>query len=92
LALRYNIDAPKEELSASFSKAYGSTLSKHHSFLVRPVFSMAMSACPTRESFYQSLADGDVSKVTGQMNEWVKGLESRLATVVEFYKKEGLDK
>lgn len=29
LALRLNIDSPNEELSASFTKAYGQTLSKY---------------------------------------------------------------
>ena len=39
-ALRRNVDDPKEELSVSFNKAYDATLSKHHSFLVRPVFAV----------------------------------------------------
>jgi hypothetical protein len=53
-----------------------------------------MSACPSRQNFYESLAKDpkDVPKVQEQMNEWVKGLESRLSTIVAFYKKEGLDK
>jgi hypothetical protein len=54
LALRTNIDS-SEELSVSFTKAYGQTLSKHHSFIIRPIFSMAMSACPTRQKFYEGL-------------------------------------
>lgn len=90
LALRTNLDTPGEELSVSFTKAYGTTLSKHHSFMVRPIFSLAMNACPSRVSFYESLAHGDVPKVTQQLNEWVKGLEEKLANVVAFYEKEKL--
>lgn len=91
LALRFNIDSPSEELSASFSRAYGQTLSKYHSFLIRPIFSVAMSACPSRVNFYKTLAEsGDVIKVKTQLNEWVAGLESRLAIVVKFYDAEKL--
>lgn len=91
LALRFNIDTPSEELSASFSRAYGQTLSKYHSFLIRPIFSVAMSACPSRVNFYKTLAEsGDVEKVKTQLNEWVTGLESRLAMVVKFYDAEKL--
>ena len=55
LALRQNVDS-KEELSVSFTAAYGKTLGKFHSFLIRPVFSVAMNACPTRSAFYKNLA------------------------------------
>jgi hypothetical protein len=39
-ALRRNLDTPKEELSASFQSAYSNTLAKHHSFLIKPIFSV----------------------------------------------------
>ncbi|KAJ3306468.1 hypothetical protein HDV03_005078 [Kappamyces sp. JEL0829] len=90
LALRHNIDNPNEELSASFSKAYGETLSKFHSFLIRPIFSVAMSACPSRANFYAKLGDGEVDKVKTQLNEWVAGLEQKVAIVAKFYEAEKL--
>lgn len=57
LALKTN-SSTSEELSVSFTKAYGETLSKHHSFMVRPIFGIAMSACPSRKGFYESLGNG----------------------------------
>lgn len=54
-ALRRNIANDKEELNVSFSKAYENTLQKYHSFLVRPVFSLAMKACPYRQDFYKKV-------------------------------------
>jgi len=40
-ALRRSMDNPAEELNISFTKAYESTLRKHHKMLVRPVFSVS---------------------------------------------------
>jgi hypothetical protein len=90
LALRYNINS-NEELSSSFTKAYGETLSKFHSFLIRPIFSVAMNACPSRVNFYAKLADGDLEKCKTQINEWVGGLEEKVALVVKFYVAEKLN-
>lgn len=39
-ALRRNLDDPSEELSVSFQSAYGATLSKFHSFMIKPIFSV----------------------------------------------------
>lgn len=39
-ALRRSIENPAEELNVSFTKAYEPTLRKHHSMMVRPVFSV----------------------------------------------------
>jgi hypothetical protein len=47
-ALRHNISNPSVELSQSFRDAYGNTLKPHHSFIVKPIFSAAMSATPYR--------------------------------------------
>jgi hypothetical protein len=86
LALRLNIQNAAEELSASFSKAYSTTLSKHHSFMIRPVFSLAMSACPSRKNFYEKLAEGgDLATLMKQIDLWVAGLEEKLKIIVDFY-------
>jgi hypothetical protein len=90
LALRTNLKSATEELSASFTKAYHSTLSKHHSFLIRPVFSLAMNACPSRANFYANLAEGEMDKLLKQLDAWISGLESRLRLIVEFYISEKL--
>jgi uncharacterized secreted protein with C-terminal beta-propeller domain len=91
LALRTNLSNPTEELSTSFSNAYSKTLGKHHSFMIRPVFSLAMSACPSRDNFYKQLAKGeDVKKAEQQLNDWLTGLENRLQLIVAFYVNEKL--
>lgn len=78
LAIRKNVDNGAEELSASFTNAYENTLKKHHSFVVRPIFSLAMKACPYRQDFYLKLGD-DQEKVKQQLEEWLVALERIIA-------------
>ena len=92
LALKNNRTNHAEEMSVSFSSAYKETLSKHHSFLIRPIFSLAMNACPSRVNFYKSLArDADVKVVEEQLDQWLKEMDAKLSVLVEFYKSEKLD-
>jgi len=74
-ALRKNASDPSEELSVSFTTAYGDTLKKHHNMLVKGVFSLAMKACPYRADFYKKLGN-DENEVKKQLEEWLKALES----------------
>lgn len=89
-ALRRNLNDSKEELSTSFQKAYESTLKPFHGFLVRPVFSLAMKACPYRKDFYLKLGS-NVELVQEKMQEWLKALEHILAILIKFYKDEKLE-
>jgi hypothetical protein len=82
-ALRHNLQKPEEELANSFRNAYGSTLKPHHSFMIKPVFSAAMSATPYRKDFYAKLGD-DTAKSEAAMAEWVDALEKRVAILKEF--------
>ncbi|KAJ5119148.1 hypothetical protein N7448_010855 [Penicillium atrosanguineum] len=82
-ALRHNLENPKEELSASFRHAYGGTLKPHHSFLVKPIFSAAMSATPYRADFYKKLGS-DQSKVNTSMEKEVAALEKVVAILKTF--------
>jgi len=82
-SLRHNIDNPSEELSTSFRHAYGSTLKPHHSFVVKPIFSAAMSATPYRKDFYVKLGD-DTAKVQPAMEQCVDALEKRVAILKAF--------
>jgi hypothetical protein len=43
------------ELSTSFQHAYEKTLSKHHTFIMRPFFTLAMNFVPSKTQFYQKL-------------------------------------
>ncbi|KAA8911550.1 glycolipid transfer protein-like protein HET-C2 [Sphaerosporella brunnea] len=72
-ALRKNVDST-EELTHSFSTSYESTLKKHHNFVVKGIFSLAMKACPYRDDFYKKLGD-DQAKVLEQLREWLEALE-----------------
>jgi len=83
IALTQNLAISSEELSASFRNAYGSTLKPHHSFMVKPIFSAAMSACPYRKDFYVKLGeDGD--KVAAELSVWLAALTKLIAVLKAF--------
>ena len=82
-ALRKNMDAPTEELSTSFRASYGETLKQHHSFIVKPIFSAAMSATPYRKDFYAKLGD-DQQRVQKELRAWLEALERRVTILNGF--------
>jgi len=85
-ALRRNLTQPNEELSVSFRDAYGLTLKQYHSFIIKPIFSAAMSACPYRKDFYGKLGD-DEGRVKKDLDEWLRALEDRVRVLNEFLAK-----
>ncbi|KAI4216063.1 MAG: hypothetical protein LQ351_001559 [Letrouitia transgressa] len=82
-ALRHNVSNPSSELSDSFRAAYTTTLKPHHSFLVKPIFSAAMSATPYRKDFYAKLAS-DQQKTTEALEKWLGALEEEVGVMREF--------
>lgn len=82
-ALRRNISNSSEELAASFRAAYANTLKPHHSFLVKPVFSAAMSATPYKKDFYAKLS-ADEAKGQQALNTWLSALEGQVTILKEF--------
>ncbi|CAO2653468.1 Nn.00g028790.m01.CDS01 [Neocucurbitaria sp. VM-36] len=82
-ALRHNITNSSKELAESFREAYGKTLKPHHSFVVKPLFSAAMSATPYRKDFYKKLGD-DESKVQVELEKWLAALEKVVSVLNEF--------
>lgn len=74
IALSQNVAKPSEELADSFRGAYGTTLKPHHSFLVKPIFSAAMSACPYRKDFYGKLGSEE-DKVHTALRVYLAALE-----------------
>ncbi|KAF6755163.1 glycolipid transfer protein domain-containing protein [Ephemerocybe angulata] len=82
LGLSYNLSDQSQELSDSFRRAYSSTLKPHHGFMVKPIFSAAMSMCPYRTDFYAKLG-GDNESVKGQLREYLGALE-RIVILKEF--------
>ncbi|KAF9893176.1 hypothetical protein FE257_012591 [Aspergillus nanangensis] len=82
-SLRHNIDNSASELSESFRSAYGNTLKPHHSFVIKPIFSAAMSATPYRKDFYGKLGD-DNEKVAAALEREVAALEERVNILKSF--------
>ncbi len=83
IALTQNLANHEHELSESFRSAYGVTLKPHHSFLIKPVFSAAMSACPYRKDFYGKLGSDD-EKVKEDMHEYLTALEN-IVTILKAF-------
>ena len=77
------MDTPSEELSASFRDSYGNTLKQHHSFIIKPIFSAAMSATPYRKDFYAKLGD-DQQRVEKELREWLTALERIVGILKQF--------
>lgn len=82
-ALRHNLSNPNKELADSFREAYAGTLKPHHSFVVKPLFSAAMSATPYRKDFYAKLGE-DNAKVQEQLEKYLAALEKIVATLNGF--------
>jgi len=82
-ALRHNISNASDELSSSFRAAYTNTLKPHHSFLIKPIFSAAMSATPYKKDFYAKLAEDPV-KGQEAMNTWLHALEGQVTILKQF--------
>ncbi|KAL8780536.1 MAG: hypothetical protein Q9213_006432 [Squamulea squamosa] len=81
-ALRHTLQNPDTELATSFRTAYTGTLKAHHSFLIKPVFSAAMSATPYKKDFYVKL--GDEEKAKADMGKWLDALERQVRVLKDF--------
>lgn len=85
IALNKNLENESEELSVSFKNAYGPTLKPHHSFVIKPIFSAAMSACPYRKEFYTNVSKGmDDAKFKEDMTSYLKSLEKIVGILKPF--------
>lgn len=83
-AMRETVNQPASELKATFTEAYGKTLSQYHNFMIKPIFKLAMNACPYRKAFFEKLG-ADQEKVTKQLNEWLSALESIVKIIMDFF-------
>ena len=83
IALSQNVAKETEELADSFRNAYGATLKPHHNFLIKPVFSAAMGACPYRKTFYEKLGS-DEAKVQAELRTYLVSLEKIVAILKGF--------
>lgn len=73
-ALIFSLKNPNQELADSFRTSYVETLKPYHSFLVKPIFSAAMAACPYRKDFYSKMGD-DPAKVEEDLKAYLDALE-----------------
>lgn len=83
-AMRNSVNNKNEELATSFTNAYGTTLRPHHGMLIRPVFALAMKACPYRKDFYAKLGEPQ-EKVDEELEKWLASLEKIVAHMKSFY-------
>lgn len=83
IALSQNIAKTSEELADSFRTAYGATLKPHHSFLVKPIFSAAMSAVPYRKDFYAKVGS-DQEKVSTELAKYLASLDKLIGIIKGF--------
>ncbi|KAI8638164.1 glycolipid transfer protein domain-containing protein [Parasitella parasitica] len=72
-SLEHSINNPNEELNVSFSLAYNTTLRPYHSFIVRPIFNIAMNACPWRQTFYEKIGVQNDESIK-LMRGWLESL------------------
>ncbi|CAO3622676.1 unnamed protein product [Mucor hiemalis] len=70
-----SINNPADELTVSFGLAYDATLRPHHSFIVRPIFNLAMNACPWRKDFYEQIGIQNEESIQ-LMRGWLEALLS----------------
>lgn len=83
-AMRETIDNPSKELTVTFTDAYSKTLSQYHGMLVKPIFKLAMKACPYRKDFFEKLG-ADQTKVEEQLKAWLKALEDIVKIILDFF-------
>lgn len=84
-AMKETTEDASVELTKAFTDAYSKTLSKYHNMLVKPVFKLAMKACPYRKDFFEKLG-ADQSKVNEQLKTWLESLENIVKIIMDFFK------
>jgi len=93
LALQNSYDNHTQELKDSFTASYDNTLKKHHNFVVKGIFSVAMKACPYRRDFYTKLSAGGTEADTNEkLGRWLAGLKATTDRMDAFYEKGGYAK
>ena len=83
-AMRETVDNPSKELTKTFTDAYGKTLAQFHGMLIKPIFKLAMKACPYRKDFFEKLGS-DQARVVEQLEAWLKALEAIVQNIMDFF-------
>ena len=85
----HSASAPKPslELADCFRAGYKTSLAPHHNWMVKPIFSAAMSATPYRKDFYSKIVNGQTGneeKARQATEQWVGALEQRVRILKAF--------
>ncbi|RLV89482.1 Pleckstrin y domain-containing family A member [Spathaspora sp. JA1] len=83
-AMRETVNNPTKEMTTTFTDAYGKTLAQFHGMLVKPIFRLAMKACPYRKDFFAKLG-ADQDKVEQQLKTWLEALEEIVKIIMDFF-------
>ncbi|GMG24689.1 unnamed protein product [Ambrosiozyma monospora] len=84
VSMRETVSHPNEEMTKTFTDGYSKTLIKYHSVFVKPVFKLAMKACPYRADFFKKLG-ADQDKVAKQLEAWLSALEKIVKIIMDFF-------
>lgn len=84
-ALRHNVENPNEELATSFQHSYDGTLKKHHNFVVKGIFTVALKATPYRKDFYEKIGTEDATGKDDRLLAWLDNLEKVVGVLQTFY-------
>lgn len=83
-AMRETVDNPAKEMTVTFTDAYTKTLAQYHGMLIKPIFKLAMKACPYRKDFFAKLG-ADQAKVGEQLTKWLEALEHIVSIIMAFF-------
>jgi hypothetical protein len=90
-AFERNRIIPTEELAASFSGAYDSTLSKHHNVFQQNIVRIAVNAVPKRATFYRSIGCTNADAML-ECEHYFNALRDIVTEVGRFYTSRGWEK
>jgi len=80
----------EDKLQPAFSRAYDAVLRRHHGWAVRTVVQTALVACPRREYFFATIADGGSrEKLDEELAKWLGALDAIVQRMVAFYSANG---
>ncbi|EDQ91159.1 uncharacterized protein MONBRDRAFT_14866 [Monosiga brevicollis MX1] len=72
-------------MSKAASNAYNSTLSKHHNWIVRGLFSVVLQSVPEYSTFIKTLGPANEHCVLEDMEVYVTALKTQLRILQSFY-------
>lgn len=94
-----NVGEGETNLTLALQNAYTSTLAKHHGWVVRGVFALAVKAAPYYDDFIQALGSDDVDinsqifkdQLFQSLSEYTNSLNRHLTILDSFYQKHNLE-